>query len=262
MPVSGCYTVGLPLYWASSKVSWDIQKDGSSKRHISAETLRSVVESAFSKWQNVECPGGKPSISLEPYGDGYVECAKPEYNQTQPNANVITFHDDTWPYEELGAETLALTTVYFSAKTGEIYDANVEINSNQQEFALSDAASTEFDLNAVLTHELGHFLGLSHTIDQNATMFSNYQPGMSTLEADDEAAICDAFPPGRQADTDSDTPRHGFSSQCSGPEGCCASTIGGKVPPSGAVGLWLFGLGATAWIGRARFKRSARALRR
>ncbi len=45
----------------------------------------------------------------------------------------------------------------------------------------------------------------------DATMYQSYSPGMVTLDADDIAAICAAYPPERVAVSDSDEPRHGFS---------------------------------------------------
>lgn len=254
-PGTQCITGGHSLYWASSIVTWSIQKDGSLLDGISAETLREVVENAFDRWEAADCGDGQhPKIRLEAYPpqDPFIVCAKPEYNQDQPNANVITFHDSTWPYEESGAETLALTTVYFNPNTGEIYDANVEINSNQQTFALNDAQYPTVDLNSVLTHELGHFLGLSHSQLPTATMFSHYEESMKILDADDVAGICASLPPDR-ATTDSDLPRHGFSGDCSVPEkGCCSSTIGGPSPSGQGLGGWAFGLGLCALLSRAR----------
>jgi len=260
-PATGCEVGGHPLYWASSIVTYSIQQDGSPLDDISAETLREVVDSAFGRWEAADCgDGSHPKISLEAYPTGhpFIVCSKPEYNSDQPNANVITFHDADWPYEEVGAETLALTTVYFNPNTGEIYDANVEINSNQQMFVLNDAQSPAVDLNAVLTHELGHFLGLSHSFSHDATMFSSYEPGMKTLETDDVEAICASLPPDRQT-VDSDLPRHGFSTDCGVPEkGCCSSTIGGPSPGGQRLGLWALGLGVGALLSRGRLRRSGR----
>lgn len=256
-----CNVSGLPLVWPTRIVTWDVQRDGSGKQHISAATLETVVENAFGRWQAVDCGGGQhPSIEL--VNRGLVSCAKPEYSANQPNANVITFHDAPWPYSEDGAQTntLALTTVWYSKKDGEIYDANVEINTyGVTDFALQDDGRNSVDLNAVLTHELGHFLGLSHSENHpNATMFTSYDPGMVTLEDDDIAGICASLPPDRvtQAATE---PRHGFSAECAHDQGCCFSTIGGKAPPSQALGLWAFGLGVCGWLGRARLKRVKRS---
>jgi hypothetical protein len=157
--------------------------------------------------------------------------------------------------------------VFFNPNTGEIYDANVEINSNLQSFVLTDAPYPAVDLNSVLTHELGHFLGLSHSPVGSATMYSQYEEGMKTLAADDVAAICASLPPDRTT-VDTDLPRHGFSTDCGVTEkGCCTSTIGGPSPGGQRLGLWAFGLGLFAFASRwprGRLTRSGRkaALRR
>jgi len=255
--VAGCNVSGNVLFWPNAVVSFDVQQDGSKRQGITYDQLHTVVVNGFQRWVDATCSeGGGPSIKLEDYGK--VSCAKPEYNKDQGNQNVITFHDDAWPYANTGAETLALTTVFFNGDTGEIYDANIEINSNQANFALgaTQANADRDDLNAVLTHEIGHFLGLSHSNVGDATMYQSYQIGMTSLERDDMDAICASLPPDRVPLTESSTPRHGFSTECGKAEsGCCSSTIGGQAPPSGPLALWAFGLGALAWCGRAASKR-------
>jgi hypothetical protein len=258
--VDGCNMSGKVLYWSSSTVSFDVQKDpscvknldrtcvllpdGSKKIAITADTLDNVVTAAFKTWEAADCGNGTtPKIRLKDLGP--IDCAKPEYNKDEPNANVITFHDSTWPYStSSGADTLALTTVFFDGDTGEIYDANVEINSNLDDFAVGTATGREVDLQAVLTHELGHFLGLSHSSVPDATMFASYMIGMSTLDKDDELGICASLPPDRMPATDSYVPRHGWSGSCGAPsKGCCSSAVGADGPRSNLLGLWVFGLG-------------------
>ncbi|HEY3667030.1 MAG TPA: matrixin family metalloprotease [Polyangiaceae bacterium] len=283
--VDGCNVSGHVLFWTSSTVSFDVQKDpscvknldrscvllpdGSPKVAITADTLNQVVTTAFQTWEAVDCGNGAPpKIRLKDLGQ--IACAKPEYNKDQPNANVITFHDSAWPYStSSGADTLALTTVFFDGDTGEIYDANVEINSNLDDFSVGGTPSgREVDLQAVLTHELGHFLGLSHSSVDTATMWSAYKITMSTLAKDDDLAICAAMPPDRMTTTDSYVPRHGWSGSCGTPnKGCCSAAVGADGPRSNLLGLWAFGLGLglCAWRGRSRAqlkRRSARALPR
>lgn len=261
-----CNVGGNPLYWASSVVSFDIQQDGSKLRDISYDQLRTVAHGAFKRWVDAVCSDGNhPAISLSDLGP--VACPKPEYNKSQPNQNVITFHDSEWPYKNTGAETLALTTVFFNPDTGEIYDANIELNSYNADFVLlaEQADKDHDDLNAVLTHEIGHFLGLSHSSVNSATMFQSYMLGMTTLDDDDVQAICASLPPNRSTTdpgTPAGVPRHGFSTECGKAEqGCCSSTIGGNAPASGPLALWAFGLGLVAWCGRGRTKRLARGRR-
>jgi hypothetical protein len=254
-----CIISGLPLYWASSCVSYDVQKDGSPLLGIDYDTVHAVVVKSFAQWLNADCGNGThPDVHLADYGQ--VDCSKPEYNKTQPNANIITFHDSAWTYTNT-QDTVALTTVFFNGDTGEIYDANVEINSNLDTFTQGTPAG-EYDLNAVLTHEFGHFLGLSHSDISTATMYLSYMPDMDTLAPDDVAGICKSLPPNRMVSGSDCTPRHGFSGECGKPEtGCCATAIGSNASTNQTFGLFVFGLGLCAWTGRLRLRRLARSAR-
>jgi Matrixin len=259
--VGDCITSGTPLYWPNSCVSFDVQKDGSKLLGISYDTVHSVAQNAFQQWVDADCGNGKhPSIQVADYGP--VDCSKPEYNKTQPNANIITFHDSAWTYTNT-ADTIALTTVFFDPDTGEIYDANVEINSNMYDLVDGNPLGDQVDLNAVLTHEIGHFLGLSHSAVETATMYRSYDPDMSTLDPDDEQGICASLPPDRMPGSADCTPRHGFSGECGKPEtGCCATAIGSNASTNQALGLFAFGLGWCVWRGRLRLRRSGSAPRR
>ena len=162
---------------------------------------------------------------------GNVSCAEVRYNQNGPNQNVIVFRDDQWPYSDPN-NTLGLTTVTFNADTGEIYDADMEINASGKNLTTTTITPlTGFDLLSVVTHEAGHFLGLAHASDTRSTMYASYRPGTSalrTLAADDIAGICSIYPTATTRNvaanvsasgvTDATAcdpaPRHGFSTTC------------------------------------------------
>lgn len=231
---------GVPLFWPKTCVGWSLQKNASSQ--VSFSTTEQIVTKAFETWMNAPCPGGGTpriqAIQAEP-----AECAKHEYNQTAGNANIILFHDQSWPYEG-SSNTLALTTVTYNLDTGEIYDADMEINSADIPFTTGDS-DVMFDLPSVITHETGHFLGLAHSQDFHATMFPDYlehTTNLRNLSPDDIAGICAIYPPGQLASDCDITPRHGFSPLCAAEQaeqGCatCAagSATGGRWASAAAV---------------------------
>jgi hypothetical protein len=202
---------GVPLFWNRRCVGWSLQKDTSPQ--VSFPVMEQIVTKAFETWMKAPCGTGTPLIQVKEADP--ATCTRHEYNQTAGNANIIVFRDAAWPYEG-SANTLALTTVTYNLDTGEIYDADMEMNSADNKFSSGDTG-VEFDLLSIVTHETGHFLGLAHTTDNQATMFPDYQQhsiNLRDLAADDIAGICAIYPPGGPSCTCDYTPRHGFSALC------------------------------------------------
>jgi Matrixin len=217
-----CLMTGPVLHWASSCVSFDVQRDGSPLVGIAYEDAHREITSAFTKWLKADCgDGATPAITITDLGP--VECREAEYNQDSPNANVFMFRDEDWPYTN-SVDTIALTTLMFNANNGEIYDADVEINSAQTpSLTVGKVGPFDIDFASVVTHEAGHFLGLSHSDSFGSTMLPSYGPGqteMASLEWDDEQGVCAALPPDRKTKSDSCEPRHGFGSECALPATC------------------------------------------
>ncbi|MBM4361417.1 MAG: matrixin family metalloprotease, partial [Deltaproteobacteria bacterium] len=231
----GCITSGVPVAWADECVSFGTQAAGSKRRKISFAQADSVFRRAFQAWATADCGGGRrPSFRVYDLVDAYgpIQCDEPEYNRVEPNANVWMFRDDKWSHAE-DEGTLAVTMVEFDRRTGALLDADVEFNSLANEFTLGDT-NVKVDLLSVATHEAGHFLGLDHSNDDDATMYATYPPGnldIRTLHRDDIAGICAAYPPERKTPPcDGPHPPHGFSTYCGsgdddGPPGVRACTL-------------------------------------
>ncbi|HVJ19216.1 MAG TPA: matrixin family metalloprotease [Polyangiaceae bacterium] len=240
----GCMVNHLPLFWPTSCISFSVQEDGSRADNISYDTAKRVIDTAFRTWISADCGGGAlPSISIET--TEAVACDHIEYNTKGANANVFLFRDDEWPYTNT-LDALALTTVSFNPETGAIYDVDVEVNSFEANLTV-DEANARDDLPSILTHEVGHFLGLSHSQVETATMRKYYETGnldLRTLDVDDVAGICAAYPPDRDLPPANCEPRHGFSRECATDEeaGCCA--IHATRPrKSGPLAVLLAGVG-------------------
>ena len=112
------------------------------------------------------------------------------------NVNVIMFHDVGWSE---GASRIGVTTPTGGVESGLVVDADVEINSQDFSFKSDPSGMMSTSLLYVLTHELGHFLGLAHSSVSGAVMSTGYQSlpySPNLISADDAAAICAAYPPG------------------------------------------------------------------
>jgi MYXO-CTERM domain-containing protein len=227
-PVSqGCFgsapgAAALEVFWRSQCVGYSLQRAASPLRGITLDEATALATQAFAAWSAVSCgAGGMPSIDA--VNEGPVDCARAEYNKAAPNQHVILFHDDAWPYAD-SSNTLGFTTLTVDLDTGEIFDADMEINSHDFDLVLqAPVPSGAYDLQSVLTHEAGHFLGLAHSADSTAVMYAKYHPGQSVLAADDVAGICSVYPADGSRATSAGSvagaacdpaPRHGFSTEC------------------------------------------------
>lgn len=230
---------GTPIFWSTTCVGFSVQRDASAE--VSLEDARALTAQAFGAWSQAACNGGNPSVTAEDLGP--VSCDQQEFDAEARNANLIVFRDESWPY---GRGALALTTVTYSLDSGEIRDADIELNSDNAAFTIGDSG-VNVDLLSILTHETGHFLGLAHTPVADATMQTDYPPKsttLRTLEADDVGAICAVYPPDRVGTCDSE-PVNGLGDECgeaadgSG-DSCDCRTAGGSA--GSPAWLCVFGL--------------------
>jgi MYXO-CTERM domain-containing protein len=206
----GCYTGGKPLFWPSKCIGWSAQVDA--VPGISLDQFRTTAAAAFGTWAAVTCNGAGVSVSFSDNGD--VTCKQVEFDQDKRNAHILMFRSDSWPYTS-SVDTIALTTVTFDRDTGEILDVDMEMNAFENTFTVGDSG-VQADLQSIITHEAGHFIGFSHSSVPTATMYPAYSKGTTSLrklDADDVAIACEAYPPARTAQC-TPTPYGGFSADC------------------------------------------------
>ncbi|MFO0676036.1 MAG: matrixin family metalloprotease [Polyangiaceae bacterium] len=278
-PPGECFSEGLPVWWRNSCVGYSVQRDAS--RQVSRDDASLVLATAFTRWTNISCPTdgrGTSRVSIDVRDLGFADCRLVEFNKTGPNQHVIVFRDDNWPHQG-GTDTLALTTVSFNDKTGELLNADMELNTVQNRVSIADPVPSDgYDLASILTHEAGHFFGLAHSAVSTASMFARYNPGETAkrnLAPDDVEGICAIYPPdGTRVVADTvdptrhvpgaacdPTPRRGFTTQCADAvaKGGCAVTPCPVSPVSSSTPWGSMVVGAFA-MGMA-FRRVARSRR-
>jgi hypothetical protein len=111
---------------------------------------------------------------------------------------MLNFRD---PVGACSGSCLAATfTGYYQRRsngTYRIYDADIVTNPSVNFASAGEACSgSEFRIEGVMVHEVGHLLGLGHTNVSGATMFPSVSAcnnAPASTEADDEAGIRDLY---------------------------------------------------------------------
>lgn len=177
----------VPTKWRDQCAGFHLNETGT--KQMDFASIQSIVRKSLAQWSSHQCSylkllflglTNEDRIGFNPY--------------TNDNANIIIFRDDAWGESR---SIMALTTVTQNSTTGEIYDADIELNSFHYKFSTDATGSTDqVDLENTLTHEFGHALGLAHSQVQEATMFGFSAAGDTakrSLDNDDIAGLCSIY---------------------------------------------------------------------
>lgn len=205
---------------------------GSAK--LNDSKMRAAVRKAFDQWSNVECRDGRTSLRFEEGDD--ITKDKPLGEKEASEKFGIFFRDDEWPHNNAD-ESLALTNQVYGKVSGKIDYADIEVNTANNDFSLSGGAEG-IDLQAVVTHEVGHYIGLAHSTNATSIMLARYcQSGCGgsvevarELTDDDRSAVCAIYEPDVRSTTPLTT------------GGCTTSTTSNA--PWAALGSLVFLAGA------------------
>jgi MYXO-CTERM domain-containing protein len=200
--------LGPSLFWDDRNVI--VRPHGGGFEVAAGELVRVLLRSATS-WTAVDCSDLTvslgPTTVQETVGFNWHAGSGDAINQ-----NIVLFRNDT-PGDELDRwvhtlGALAITTVTFDSQAGRLVDADIEINDTSFSFSTCDldeaSCRVAYDLENMLTHELGHVVGLDHPPSGDpgafeATMFASTSEGAidkRDLADDDIAGICTIYPAG------------------------------------------------------------------
>lgn len=150
-----------------------------------------LVNSSFPAWSSarVSCNTNWNVVSG---GSFSMPQGLPALDGMDRNNNVIFFSAANWTHL---ANELALTTTTYFTNSREIFDGDMEFN-NGVSWSTS-VNGNAYDLESVILHEAGHFLGLNHTTSSTtAVMFPTVNLGFTkrNLTPLDESDVCTVYP--------------------------------------------------------------------
>jgi hypothetical protein len=124
--------------------------------------VRAVIR-AFESWE-------MRSLSLVSFRySGITDADKAEFD----GINLVTWVNHDWSYNP---DTIAYTTLWVT-DSGKILDADIELNAEFFGWS-SEGEMNKMDIHNVLTHEVGHFIGIEHSIESTVlSMFPIVMPG-------------------------------------------------------------------------------------
>ncbi len=150
-----------------------------------------AIENSFKTWRT--------------YNDVLVEFLSFGCNQSTKNENdslnTIILLTDNWPFD---SAAIAVTRNFYVAGTdadasaGMILDSDILLNGKNFSFTTTGQTGSH-DVQNILTHEIGHFLGFGHeiaTVNEEATMFASAtteETQKRSLHANDIAVLRSAY---------------------------------------------------------------------
>jgi hypothetical protein len=194
-----CSMNGAGLLWCTPCNGFSVHSSGAPD--IDIADIRAAVVVAAATWGQQDCDGAgtQPTFAFQLIGD---TTAPTGYVSGGANANTVSFNTLWHPDANHQSQVIAITLTTFNNQTGELLDADIEMNQrsdlNPDGFHFVTAAPTpdDADLSTIIRHEMGHALGLGHSPEMASIMYFSAGRGeVRMITADDVEGLCDIYGP-------------------------------------------------------------------
>ena len=197
----GIYTLstdGRAVRWAEP-VKLELAGNPTNNSGLSPASVFAAVTNGLARWR--QASGNRAAWDYWQGTDTRVY--EPNSNHNGLSSFYFASQDPSGSAGALSSNTLGLTQVWYDTSSGQILETDVVLNDRDFQFTTnpadtsgygsgsypSYAAKTRVFIENVLTHELGHAFGLSHSGHEQSTMLYMEAPEQAHLSCDDQSAI-------------------------------------------------------------------------
>lgn len=187
---------GLPVRWKPG-FKFNLAGNPTNQTGLSDQDFFAAVTRGLRRWESA----GNGSVRFDYWQGTNSSTYEPdsEYN----GLSSIYFASNARGDPHLSPNVLGLTQVWYDTGTGEILEADIVLNDRDFRFTTDPSDTSGYGLGStrfvfgrnnvfvenVITHELGHAIGLSHSGMLQSTMLFMESPEQAHLACDDLTAV-------------------------------------------------------------------------
>jgi hypothetical protein len=177
-------------HWESWPVPYRVNAAGSDDVVDGSDLA--AVRASFDAWSHLPCSDFAFRF------DGLTNETTTGGDAGSEGVNLVVWREllTEWVADGNSPLYYAVTTLSFEKCSGALVDADIEVNGGNNTWT-TDPEHVSVDVQNVLTHEVGHVLGLDHSSDANAVMYARAAAGETskrTLTQDDIDGACYLYP--------------------------------------------------------------------
>ena len=179
---------GVKVNWDRSHNTLLLHVHPSNTESIDQESLEKVIDYSIGQWN------GHSSLVLNyRMEDESANICSTENSDADCNDLYFSLSGDSERDFVFGRSVLAITQVSYGSVLGDILEADIVFNSSISFSGDLPISSGTYFLGDVLTHELGHLMGLGHGQVHGSSMIYSTHSGQHSVHSDEKVGLASIY---------------------------------------------------------------------